>query len=84
MYALPPLTEKDQAAVKEAEAMAPADTGARIDLSLERVSTPVAGDAVREWGECGGRRRRGAAAAAAAGEQGTAPVCGGSCGRGRC
>jgi hypothetical protein len=45
VYALPPLTEKDQAAVKAAEALAPKDAGARIDLSLERVSTPVAGDA---------------------------------------
>ena len=43
VYALPPLTEKDQAEVKAAEAMAPQDAGARIDLSLERVSTPVAG-----------------------------------------
>jgi hypothetical protein len=45
VYALPPLTEKDQAEVKAAEAMAPQDAGARIDLSLERVSAPVAGDA---------------------------------------
>ena len=45
VYALPPLTEKDVAAVKAAEALAPKDAGARIDLSLERASTPVAGDA---------------------------------------
>jgi hypothetical protein len=45
VYALPPLTEQDQAAVKQAEALAPLDTGARIDLSLERVSTPTARDA---------------------------------------
>jgi len=45
VYALPPLTGQDQAAVKQAEAQAPQDTGARIDLSLERVSTPLATDA---------------------------------------
>jgi hypothetical protein len=38
VYALPPLTKEDQAAVKAAEAQAPADTGARIDESLRRVS----------------------------------------------
>ena len=45
VYAMPPLTEQDKAAVKQAEALAPQDTGARIDLSLERVSTPTARDA---------------------------------------
>ena len=45
VYALPPLTEQDKAAVKQEEALAPQDTGARIDLSLERVSTPTARDA---------------------------------------
>ena len=44
VYALPPLTEQDEAAVQQAEAQAPRDTGARIDLSLQRVSTPVATD----------------------------------------
>jgi hypothetical protein len=44
VYALPPLTEKDQTEVKSAEAMAPPDTGARIDLSLERVARPLAVD----------------------------------------
>ena len=48
VYALPPLTEQDQAAVKQAEALAPLDTGARIDLSLERVSTPLATDSVAD------------------------------------
>jgi hypothetical protein len=38
LYALPPLTAEDQAAVKQAQAMAPADTGARIDLALARAS----------------------------------------------
>jgi hypothetical protein len=38
VYSLPPLTKEDQAAVKQAEAQAPADTGARIDESLRRVS----------------------------------------------
>jgi hypothetical protein len=45
IYALPPLTEQDKAAVKQEEALAPQDTGARIDLSLERVSRPPARDA---------------------------------------
>jgi hypothetical protein len=38
VYALPPLTDDDQAVVKKTEASAPQDTGARIDLSLERVT----------------------------------------------
>jgi hypothetical protein len=38
VYALPPPTKEDEAAVKSAEAQAPADTGARIDTSIERVS----------------------------------------------
>jgi hypothetical protein len=38
VYALPPVTKEDQAAVKAAEAQAPADTGARIDEALRRVS----------------------------------------------
>ncbi|HUD22991.1 MAG TPA: hypothetical protein VMQ60_09130 [Acidobacteriaceae bacterium] len=45
VYALPPLSEQDQTAVKQVEAQAPRDTGARIDLSLERISTPLATDA---------------------------------------
>jgi len=38
VYALPPLPKEDQAAVKAAEALAPADTGVRIDEALRRVS----------------------------------------------
>ena len=38
VYALPPPTKEDEAAVKRAEAQAPADTGARIDTSIERMS----------------------------------------------
>jgi hypothetical protein len=38
VYALPRLTTEDQAAVKAAEAQAPADTGAPIDEALRRVS----------------------------------------------
>jgi hypothetical protein len=50
VYALPELTEKDRAAVKAAEAMAPEDTGARIDDALLRFATgsgsgPRSGDA---------------------------------------
>lgn len=39
VYALPPLSAADQTAVKAAEAMAPQDSGARIDQSLARVSS---------------------------------------------
>ena len=45
VYALPPLSDQDKTAVKQAEALAPQDTGARIDLSLERISTPSTTDA---------------------------------------
>jgi len=45
VYTLPGLTDKDKAAVKEAEALAPEDTGARIDFSLRRVSAPAAPEA---------------------------------------
>jgi hypothetical protein len=43
VYALPALTEKDRAAVKASEAMAPEDTGARIDEALMRRSGSGAG-----------------------------------------
>ena len=36
VYALPPLSKEDTAAVKDAEAMAPQDSGARIDVALMR------------------------------------------------
>jgi hypothetical protein len=76
VYALPPLTEKDRAEVKAAEAMAPQGTGARIDLALERISKPVAGDAVSGVSAAGGdssaQAMVAAAAGAAAGEQGAA------------
>jgi hypothetical protein len=76
VYALPALTEKDQAEVKAAEAMAPPlDAGARIDLSLERISTPVAMDAVSGMSAVGGDSS--ALATAAVGEQ-TAPAAAGS------
>ena len=80
VYALPALTEKDQAEVKAAEAMAPPlDAGARIDLSLERISTPMEGDAAEDaasgMSAVGGDTS--ALATAAAGEQ-TAPVAAGA------
>jgi len=50
VYSLPALTEADQAAVKQAEAMAPADVGVRIDLALQpggaQGAEDVAGDSV--------------------------------------
>jgi hypothetical protein len=41
--ALPPLSAEDRAAVKEAEKLAPVDTGARIDLALARSAGSSAG-----------------------------------------
>jgi hypothetical protein len=77
VYALPALTEKDQAEVKAAEAMAPPlDVGARIDLSLERISTPVAGDAAVD-AVSGMSADSSALATAAAGEQ-AAPAAAGA------
>jgi hypothetical protein len=38
VYALPQLTDKDRAAVKDAQALAPPDPGARIDASLARLA----------------------------------------------
>jgi hypothetical protein len=64
VYALPPLTDQDQAAVKQAEALAPQDTGARIDLSLERVSTPLATDAASATRAASAAATRAASAAA--------------------
>jgi hypothetical protein len=78
VYALPALTEKDRAEVKAAEAMAPQDAGARIDLALERISTPVAGDAVSgvsaAAGDASAQATAAAAAGAGAGEQGAPAV----------
>jgi hypothetical protein len=45
IYALPALSNKDQVAVKEAQGFAPEDTGARIDLALQRQSGPPPSDA---------------------------------------
>lgn len=39
VYALPPLTVKDQAAIRDVEKLAPTDTGARIDYALARLSS---------------------------------------------
>lgn len=48
IYPLPDLTDQDRAAVKEMEAKAPADTGARIDASLARMSNEDASGAVAD------------------------------------
>jgi hypothetical protein len=40
IYPLPPLSKEDQAALKETTTLAPADSGARIDLALARTSNP--------------------------------------------
>jgi hypothetical protein len=40
IYPLPPLSKEDEAALKETLTLAPADSGARIDLALARTSNP--------------------------------------------
>jgi hypothetical protein len=45
IYPLPALTAKDEAAVKQAQELAPEDTGARIDLAMQRVSKQAAATA---------------------------------------
>ena len=45
VYTLPPLSKEDVAAVKAAEAMAPEDSGARIDQALMRESAAAANKA---------------------------------------
>ena len=54
VYALPPLSDQDKAAVKQAAADAPKDTGARIDTSLERISATVEKSAETASSETGG------------------------------
>jgi hypothetical protein len=72
VYALPALTEQDKAAVKQAEDLAPKNMGARIDLSLERISTPVAADAAGAVGAVSGvSADNSAQATVAVGEQST-------------
>jgi hypothetical protein len=44
VYPLPPLAKEDAAAVKQAEALAPDDPGARIDLALIKVNGSAAAD----------------------------------------
>jgi hypothetical protein len=41
VYPLPPPSSKDQAAVRDAQAAAPPDTGARIDTALARLAAPA-------------------------------------------
>jgi hypothetical protein len=67
IYALPAPSDSDRAAVKEDEAMAPSDTGARIDLSLLRVSAAAA--AVADRGTAGADESAAAAAPAAVAAQ---------------
>jgi hypothetical protein len=66
VYGLPALTDKDQAAVKAADALAPADSGVRIDLALERLANPAAAAAVEGAGQASsGDSSAGAAAGVA-------------------
>ena len=57
IYALPALNGKDEAAVKEAQGLAPEDTGARIDLAVQRVlgqARPAASSGSAGSGSAGG------------------------------
>jgi hypothetical protein len=56
IYALPPLAKEDRTAVEAAQKLAPADTGARIDLALQRVS---ASDAAQAQSPAGGAHSAG-------------------------
>ena len=69
VYSMPPLSDQDKAAVKQAAADAPQDNGARIDKSLERISTTVAGDA-------GGASSEGSGAALSVSTMGSGAVTG--------
>jgi hypothetical protein len=42
VYALPPLSPQDREAIRADEAIAPEDTGAPINRSLQRIATPLA------------------------------------------
>jgi len=74
VYGLPPLSQQDQTAVKQEEALAPQDTGARIDLSLERVPTPPATDAASGAAASGGATSAASAAGADSSAQAAAAV----------
>jgi len=81
VFALPPLSDADKAAVKEDEAMAPVDTGARIDLSLLRVSAgaaaaPAAGGATGDGVVAAAQASAPAAAQAAEAPRESAPAAG--------
>jgi hypothetical protein len=76
VYGLPPLTDKDQAAVKAAEALAPADSGVRIDLALEKLSNPAAADSAAMTKAVGGTEPEGDTSAGEA--AGGAPAATGS------
>jgi hypothetical protein len=69
VYALPPLSKEDQAAVKAAEAQAPADTGVRIDDALRRVSAADAKAASRGSGAAEGNATAAPAAVVVDGAQ---------------
>ena len=72
VYPLPPLTDKDQAEVKAAQAVAPTDTGARIDLSLARIATPISTPAGTSAPNGGVAAASGQASVQGAGQQGPA------------
>jgi hypothetical protein len=66
IYALPALTGKDQAAVKEAQGFAPEDTGVRVDVAMQRVFAKAGANAATN-------AAADAAASAAADLPGTGP-----------
>jgi hypothetical protein len=75
VYGLPPLTRKDQDAVKAAAAWAPAHTGARVDLGGKPVRRAATTEEAEAPGETGGTTAANAhAPAAAAGPKSEAAV----------
>ena len=65
VYALPALTDKDKAAVREAQGYAPEDTGARINLASLRQPAPAADTADSSEPAKPGAAKPGASSAAA-------------------
>ena len=62
VYPLPPLTDQDRASLKEMEAKAPVDTGARVDASLERLASEDASGAAADRAEQAAQAKAAAAA----------------------
>jgi len=73
VYALPGLTKEDQAAIKDAQEHAPVDTGARIDLALERTAGAPAKGGAASASDSGAKIVPGSDSAAAQNAPGVEP-----------